>query len=250
MKSVLAFIGKHQNIFMAIAYFGIIWPLYVVINHFELHEQFKKHILEIPLDNQIPFAPIWVFPYASMYAIVILPFLYVREQTIYRHMFYSFCLTGIIAYIVFLVFPTFDIMRPIRQPLDFDSFMLAMDNKHDSPYNCFPSLHVGFSMTAGLWSYYVDRSKVGSFILLWAIMVSVSVLFVKEHYIADLIGGTVLSGSLFYLFSRGLKSKPLSPRKEWLHSRRWLLLPILFFAAEVLYVLIKYGERAKEALWF
>ncbi|MFN7687666.1 MAG: hypothetical protein ACK5OP_08035, partial [Sphingobacteriales bacterium] len=50
-------------------------------------------------------------------------------------------------------------------------------------------MHVGFSMTAGLWTYYADRSKLGAAILICAILVSVSVLFVKEHYIADLLFG-------------------------------------------------------------
>jgi len=248
MRKLFGWIRAHPNPFLALAYFGIIWPLYVYINQLELHQHFTKHILEIRLDKMIPFEPIWVFAYASMYVIVILPFVYVRDKTLYRRMFYSFCCTGLIAYVTFLLFPTYDIMRPVTNPFDFDRFLLAIDNKHDSPYNCFPSLHVGFSMTAGLWTFYADRSKPGLVILIWAILVSVSVLFVKEHYIADLLAGAFLSGLMFFFFSRNLRSKIPSAMSERLNNRKWLLIPVGLYIIEVGYVLIKYWDRFKQLL--
>lgn len=238
----------HPNPFLALLYFGVIWPLYVYINQLELHEHFTKHILKIKLDTLIPFEPIWVFAYGSMYVIVILPFVYVRDHLLYRRMFFSFCCTGLIAYVVFLLFPTYDILRPVTNPFDFDRFFLAIDNAHDSPYNCFPSLHVGFSMTAGLWTYYADRTKLGLVVLIWAVLVSVSVLFVKEHYIADLLGGAFLSGLMFFLFSRNLRSKVPVLMHQRLNNRKWLLVPVLLYAVELTYVLTKYWDRFKDLL--
>lgn len=245
MQKIIAFIRNHPNWFLALLYFGIIWPLYVIINQLELHDHFTKHILKTKWDEMIPFEPIWVFAYASMYVIVILPFVYVKDHLLYRRMFFSFSLTGLIAYVVFLVFPTYDILRPVSNPFDFSRFLLAFDNKHDSPYNCFPSLHVGFSMTAGLWAYYADRSKLGAAILIWAILVSISVLFVKEHYIADLLFGATLAITLFLVFSRNLRPRiPADPTKR-LSNRIWLLVPVALYVIEVGYVLIKYWDRFK-----
>lgn len=246
MRKIIQYFRHHPNVLLALLYFGIIWPLYVYINQLELHKHFKKHILKIWLDDLIPFEPIWVFAYASMYVIVILPFVYVKNHLLYRRMFFSFSLTGLIAYVVFLVFPTYDIMRPVGNPFDFQRFFLAIDNAHDSPYNCFPSLHVGFSMTAGLWTYYADRSKFGAAVLIWCILVSISVLFVKEHYLADLAFGAVLSISLFLIFSRNLRSKIPVAKNELLNKRRWLLIPVILYCIEVGYVLIKYWDRFKE----
>ena len=245
MQKIIQFFRRHQNLMLALLYFGIIWPLYVYINQLELHKHFKKHILKIWLDDVIPFEPIWVFVYASMYAAVILPFVYVKDKLLYRRMFFSFSLTGLIAYVVFLVFPTYDILRPVTNPFDFDRFFLAMDNAHDSPYNCFPSLHVGFSMTAGLWTYYADRSRFGAGFLIWCILVSISVLFVKEHYIADLLFGAVLSITLFLIFSRKLRHKIPSLRNQLLNNRWWVLIPFTLYLIEVGYVLIKYWDRFK-----
>ena len=180
-----------------------------------------------------------------MYAAVILPFVYVKDKLLYRRMFFSFSLTGLIAYAVFLVFPTYDILRPVTNPFDFDRFFLAMDNAHDSPYNCFPSLHVGFSMTAGLWTYYADRSRFGAGFLIWCVLVSISVLFVKEHYIADLLFGAVLSITLFLIFSRNLRHKIPSLRTQLLNNRWWVLIPVSLYLVEVTYVLIKYWDRFK-----
>lgn len=245
MQKIIQFFRRHQNLVLAILYFGIIWPLYVYINQLELHQHFKKHVLKIWLDEIIPFEPIWVFVYASMYVAVILPFVYVKDKLLYRRMFFSFSLTGLIAYVVFLVFPTYDILRPVTNPFDFQRFFLAIDNAHDSPYNCFPSLHVGFSMTAGLWTYYADRSRFGAGFLIWCILVSISVLFVKEHYIADLLFGAVLSITLFLIFSRNLRHKIPSLRTQLLNNRWWVLIPVGLYLIEVGYVLVKYWDRFK-----
>lgn len=245
MEKIIQFFRRHQNLVLALLYFGIIWPLYVYINQLELHQHFKKHILKIWLDEIIPFEPIWVFVYASMYVVVILPFVYVKDKLLYRRMFFSFSLTGLIAYVVFLVFPTYDILRPVTNPFDFQRFFLAIDNAHDSPYNCFPSLHVGFSMTAGLWTYYADRSRFGAGFLIWCILVSISVLFVKEHYIADLMFGAALSITLFLIFSRNLRSKIPSLKTQLLNNRWWVLIPVGLYLIEVSYVLIKYWDRFK-----
>lgn len=250
MRNLFSFIKAHPNPFLALIYFGIIWPLYVFINQLELHDHFTKHILKTKLDTEIPFEPVWVFAYASMYVLVILAFVYVKDKTLYRRMFFSFTCTGLIAYAVFLLFPTYDILRPVTNPFDFERFFLAVDNQHDSPYNCFPSLHVGFSMSAGLWIYYADRTKFGLAVLIWAVLVSVSVLFVKEHYIADLLGGAVLSGSMFLLFKKNLQTKIPVERSARLNNRFWLLIPAAIYIAEVCYVLIKYEHRFKDISWF
>lgn len=243
MKKLFDFLRNPPNWLLALFYFGVVWPLYVVINQLELHDKFKKHILKIHLDEIIPFEPIWVFAYGSMYAIVILPFVYVKDHLLYRRMFLSFTLTGLVAYVVFLVFPTYDILRPVSNPFDFSRFFLALDNGHDSPYNCFPSLHVGFSMTAGLWTYFADRTWIGKSVLVWAILVSVSVLFVKEHYIADLLFGGILAWTFFSLFSRKLAAKIPLDRERRLNRGTLLLLPIGLYFLELGYALIKYWDR-------
>ncbi|MFN9492904.1 MAG: hypothetical protein ACK57D_07585 [Sphingobacteriales bacterium] len=65
MQKIIAFIRSHPNWFLALLYFGIIWPLYVIINHLELNDHFKRHILKTKWDDMIPFEPIWVFAYAQ-----------------------------------------------------------------------------------------------------------------------------------------------------------------------------------------
>ena len=234
---------------MALSYFGIIWPLYVFINHYELHHDFTRHKLLTKWDEMIPFVPQWVFFYGSMYAFVILPFIYVKNHLVYRRMWMSFCLTGLIAYVVFLIYPTYDVLRPVTNPTDFSRFFLHLDNQHDSPYNCFPSLHVGFSMTAAFWLYFVDKSKIGVSLFIWGCLVSLSVLLVKEHYIADLLFGLVLSSTLFYIFSKNLRGKLPPPSTSWTNKKIWLLVPIGLYALELGYVLINYWDRFKGVLY-
>ena len=51
----------------------------------------------------------------------------------------------------------------------------------DTPYNCFPSIHVGHSFVSALVCYRVDR-RVGFTALIVATLVGLSTLFIKQHY--------------------------------------------------------------------
>ena len=61
----------------------------------------------------------------------------------------------------------------------------------DKPYNHFPSLHVALSWLAVHASAVSRRSRVGLGVL--AVGISVSTVFVKQHYIVDVLFGFALA---------------------------------------------------------
>ena len=67
----------------------------------------------------------------------------------------------------------------------------------DKPYNHFPSLHVAFSWLAVHASQVSRRTRVGLAVL--AVGISVSTLFVKQHYIADVLYGFGLAWTAWWL---------------------------------------------------
>jgi membrane-associated phospholipid phosphatase len=227
---------------LAASYFGLIWPLYILVNHTAAFHHLSYHVLKIRLDTLIPFQPRWIFAYASMYAIVSIPFLLIRNNYAYLRMWFSLTAVGIIAYFIFLIYPTYDILRPVTQPGGFSEFFLGLDNKHDSPYNCFPSLHVGFSMTAALWVFFCARPRVGIPVLIWGILVSVSVLFVKEHYFADLVGGMILSIGVSLCLYLPIRSRIRADRTICRHGV-WVYPALILYSVEVIYAFAKYSDR-------
>jgi hypothetical protein len=72
----------------------------------------------------------------------------------------------------------------------------------DPPYNCFPSIHVAHSFVSALACFRVHRG-VGIAALLCASLVALSALFIKQHYVLDVIAGILLAGVACAIFLRG-----------------------------------------------
>lgn len=71
----------------------------------------------------------------------------------------------------------------------------------DMPYNCFPSLHVAYTLIGVflLWSY----KRLWSYIYLIAtIIVGLSVVLVRQHYIMDVVGGVGTTTLVYLVVSR------------------------------------------------
>ncbi len=67
----------------------------------------------------------------------------------------------------------------------------------DSPTNCFPSLHVAIPIFLAL-AIWRGGKKIGILFLFWAILLALSTLTTKQHYLLDVFGGilTALLGLL------------------------------------------------------
>ncbi len=71
------------------------------------------------------------------------------------------------------------------------SSLLWLYSHHDyNLYAAFPSLHAGFPVVAAVAVWGQSRNA-GALLWLWAVLVWVVVVFLGEHYVADVIGGIV-----------------------------------------------------------
>ncbi len=71
------------------------------------------------------------------------------------------------------------------------SSLVWLYSQHDyNLYAAFPSLHAGFPVVAASAAWSQDR-RVGAPLWVWAVIVWVAVVYLGEHYVADVIGGVV-----------------------------------------------------------
>src|SRR5260370_36781765 len=71
------------------------------------------------------------------------------------------------------------------------SSLVWLYSQHDyNLYAAFPSLHAGFPVVAAAAAWSQNR-QAGALLLVWAVLVSVAVVHLGEHYVADVIGGGV-----------------------------------------------------------
>jgi membrane-associated phospholipid phosphatase len=109
----------------------------------------------------------------------------------------AFALVSFVAYAVYLVF---SVMGPDRvvAGTDFFSVQVALLYQHDTPLNCFPSLHGSTSLLA---AYALWRAKKEYGFVSWplAIAVQVSTLLVRQHWIVDQLGAALVTLPIAYL---------------------------------------------------
>lgn len=173
-------------------------PFYIFIGKFSQGRTIYSP--ELALDQVIPLLPVWSLIYGALYwFLIILPVFIVREKEHVRRMFSAYLAVWLIAYVFFLLYPTRAPRPPDAVGEGFAWWGLQSLYDMDPPYNCLPSIHVAHSFVSAFACYGVHR-KVGIFAAFCAVLVALSTLFTKQHYVLDLVGGILLASLCYFLF--------------------------------------------------
>lgn len=192
----LSFYKKYEKEILLVLVVSI-WALcYFSINAFT--EGKETHILALPFENKIPFIPYFIIFYFSTYVLAIFPYFIVKDIVDYRNAVLAYLVVIFISSIVYLIYP----VETIRPGFIVDNIflkMVAILYSVAKPYNLFPSMHVSLSALAGIICFKYNK-KLGYWLIFWLMMVMLSTLFVKQHYIVDLVAALVLAFLVYYLF--------------------------------------------------
>jgi membrane-associated phospholipid phosphatase len=166
--------------------------------------------LRTPLDDLIPVVGPFAVPYVSLR-----PFIYVSavlfllfRARIYRSAATSMIVVLLVSYAFYAFLQTY-IDRPLITGDDLFSRMIRDVYASDQPYNDFPSLHASLSTIFAVHWLRVDR-RIGLPIAIWAALIVVSTVFVKQHYVPDVIAGVLLA-SVTSWWSLRLLAGPVGP---------------------------------------
>ena len=160
------------------------------------------HTPEIALDRIVPLQPAWALSYGVLYVfLIVLPFFVVREPEHLRRTVFAYLAVWMTAFTCFLVYPTIS-PRPAKViGRGFAAWGLRFLYSADPPYNCFPSIHVAHSFVSALTCKLVHR-RIGILCTLAAALVALSTVFIKQHYILDVVAGIVLAWAAYVVFLR------------------------------------------------
>ena len=181
-----------------VALFSII-PLYLYIG--ALVQGRTLHVPELALDRALPLEPAWSLVYGSLFLAALLPVFVVHQQELVRRTINGFLAIWLFSFACFLVYPTVGPRPEDYVGQGFSGWGLRFIYSADHRYNCFPSLHVAQCFLAALACYRVHR-RVGGVACVWAVLVGVSTLFTKQHYVLDAIAGAVIGYVAYALFLR------------------------------------------------
>jgi membrane-associated phospholipid phosphatase len=175
-------------------------PLYIFIP--ELWPPRTRYVPEVWLDRLVPLIPGWALVYGALYLfLILLPVFVVRQDDLVRRTVYAYLLVWITAYVFFVAYPTAAPRPPLVAGEGFAVWGLRALYGADPPYNCFPSLHVAHSFVSALSSSRVHRT-LGMVATALAVLVALSTLMTKQHYVVDAIAGVFLAYAAHGLFLR------------------------------------------------
>jgi membrane-associated phospholipid phosphatase len=165
-------------------------------------------ILKLPIDDLIPLWSMWAVPY--LISIVWWTAAFVWAAFKMPDDLYNALITGmigvmLISYAIYLIFPTY-VLRPDLSGTDWATSLVRAIYSGDRAYCAFPSGHTYATMLITLfWWKWQPRLRP-----LWgitALIVLLSTLFTRQHYVLDVVGGIAMAFAGHY---GGL----------WLESRR------------------------------
>jgi len=157
--------------------------------YFWLNRRPARYYWESKFDKRIPLIPLFVLPYISLLPLICtsLYFLRGRELTVFLT---AYLLANLSASLFWYLFPN-GVRRPKVNTRSIFSKALGLLYANDQDTNGCPSGHV---YGAVICTYFLTRIFLGDIfvltaITLWGLLIILSTLFVKQHYIIDVFVG-------------------------------------------------------------
>lgn len=179
------------------------------------HSTSNLHSLETPLDRALPVVPIFAVPYIAF--LLFLPLTVLLFGVTSWERFKTLALALIIASLAgdvfYLFFQTY-VQRPVVSGNDMGSQLLRLVYAHDQPYNDFPSLHTADSTLAAI-AYFRWKPRYGFIALPLVVAIIAATVLIKQHYLADVLGGLLLAGLSYWIASKVVKQSHGTPARTF-----------------------------------
>ncbi len=163
------------------------------------HQLARARELHLPIDDWISYRPHWVWIYSFLYYPVILYINWIIESPgQFTRVAMSYMLLLFLQMTFFLLFPvvTPESWRVINRRRTYSERFLAFVQRFDAASNSFPSMHVSVAMLTALHLY----PTVGLGVFLFPLLIALSCLFTKQHYVLDLPAGALLGWVTFAVY--------------------------------------------------
>lgn len=162
------------------------------------------HVIHCALDDIIPFNEYFLVFYCFWYILILISLIYflLYDISSFRHLQIFIMITQAVAMVIYIVYPSVQLLRP--QVMPHDNFLCHLAEfiyAFDTPTGVCPSLHVAYSIgIASVWSKCGKASNGWKvFVVLSTVMISISVMFVKQHSAVDIIAAIPVGALAEYL---------------------------------------------------
>lgn len=173
-----------------------LFAIFVICLYIPLNKRKSKYYFESFLDKKIPLIPFFILPYLLYFIYIISSIVFFFQTEHYVKFLQMIIVSSFINYFVWILFPNGSRRQEVKNK-DFFSRLLIFIRKLDNDSNACPSMHISLTMITSFFYIMIFPSLSYLFIII-TILITVSVLFTKQHYIVDVLGG-IISSYLAYL---------------------------------------------------
>ena len=164
----------------------------------------SQYNLLMTVDEKIPFIPSFIWVYLSLPLVTILTgILLFQRRDIFLGLIFSFVFSSVILCAFYIFLPSFYPRESFADATTVSGWLIEITRSIDGPHNTFPSGHVTFAWLlvffVNLSQYTQERRWIKFVYFLWAILVSISTLTLKQHFIVDVFSGIILAALSYYL---------------------------------------------------
>ncbi len=183
----------------------LILSLFIIIGVYQCYFWCQRNVavnprdLGIRVDAWIPYWPSWVWIYSFLYYPVILYLnLVVESSHQFTQLVISYVLLLALQTAFFLAFPvvTPEKWRTCNTGRTASERFLAYVQTFDGRANCFPSMHCSVAMLTALHLF----PYLGPGAYAFPLLIGLSSLFTKQHFLVDVPAGVALGWGTFELF--------------------------------------------------
>lgn len=185
----------------------------------EQHVTTRYHVIQITLDEYIPFVEYFIVPYLLWFFFIAAAFIYFFFTDVPG--FYKlakFMFTGMTVFLIIgTIFPNGQDLRPVvfeRDNIFVD--LVRMLYRADTCTNVFPSLHVFNSLSVCAAVYESEElrkhKKVCMGVYILAGLIILATMFLKQHSVLDVAGAFVMAYVIWQFVYAPEKEKKKEPR--------------------------------------
>ena len=177
----------------------------LIIGGYQFYFWCQRNALAAPrefkfaVDDLIPCRPGWVWIYNGLYFPVILyANVLVDSPQGFTHLATSYLLLLGFQMVFFVLFPvvTPEAWRERGGAPTWSSRFLEWVRRIDARSNSFPSMHTSVAMLTAMHL----SAKIGPWAFVFPILIGLSCLYTKQHYVVDVPAGAILGLVTFYIF--------------------------------------------------
>ena len=185
-----SWLSKNRHVYWLLGLIALVLA-YFVTQHLGL----RYHVVHLPLDDRIPFCPVFVVFYILWYFYVPGCMLWacLRAKDVFCRQAAALFSGALLCVAVFVLYPTCIDFRPAAEGRGVFLALCRLIYAHDAPVNVFPSLHCYEALVLHLVTFRTPplrarkALRLASFVLV--LLICRSTLFVKQHAFIDVLAG-------------------------------------------------------------